>query len=114
MTLLKRFKSDTKFALIFVTALISIVALIIFLYIHFTKRACKDIALCLIAPLLKKLAKKGFIKQDGESILSLLNRYSSNLEDKSQIELINKLYHRCRYANDNEACRELKKVVKEY
>lgn len=113
MTLLNRFKSDTKFALIFVLSLIGIVVLIILLYIYFTKTPCKDIGVCEISPLLKKLAKRGFVKGEQESISALLKRYASSLDDDSIIRQIDELYIRCRYDDDIKACKQLREKIKE-
>ncbi len=112
MTLLKRFKNDTKFAITFVLTLIAVAVSIIGLYLYFTKTPCRKRGVCEIRALLKRLAKRGFVKAEDETISALLKRYGESLDDDTQIVHIEELYRRCRYAEDDEACKELKQKVR--
>lgn len=90
--------------LIFAIAVVILIGVLIFLYLK--DRSCKTPEECLLKKLLRKLAKKGFEKDESET----LHHFLSRLKD-SNIAQIDRLYHQIAYSNHKEGIDELKRRI---
>ncbi len=110
MQLYENIKNSPRFALVFVSTLIVLFGIFVLFYLYLKKERCTDKALCILAPLLKRLEKEGYKKETFESISSFFNRYSKDGE--IDIKSIDRLYHECKYKESKDACYKLKNEIK--
>jgi len=99
---------------IFMAKILIAIALLILssiaLYILLQRKKCTDIALCTIAPLIKKLKKKGLVRKPYESIEEFLKRSNNIIKTKK----ISNLYHTIKYSQkiDKRVIKKLENEVK--
>jgi len=112
LQLIDSFRKSPKFTIIFISIFLTLVLLSIIIYLYLKRDRCRGRGVCELSNILKELKREGFILKEGESISSLFERYVNSLDDevkRQKIREIDRLYHLCRYAEDDEACRKLQK-----
>ena len=113
MQLLDRFKKQPEFAVKFTASLLGIVLASIALFLYLRRPRCKDRLLCLLRPVLKKLQKQGFVREEGETLHRLFSRYLE-MHPESVLAEVDWQFHRLRYTPYHDDTAALKKAVRQY
>jgi len=103
LQLLDKARKDPIFIAKFVASILFLI-LISFLTIRYIRRPkCEDKLLCLMRPLVERVEKEGYIREDGETMHRFLLRYLEAKPDHAEIAEIDKLYQEIRYADRKDA-----------
>jgi len=103
LQLLDKARKDPIFIAKFVASILFLI-LISFLTIRYIRRPkCEDKLLCLMRPLVERVEKEGYIREDGETMHRFLLRYLEAKPDHTEIAEIDKLYQEIRYADRKDA-----------
>lgn len=97
MQLWDEIKKDPAFLARFVAILALLIAISAALFFYLRKPACRVRALCIIAPVLERLEKAGFVRERSETLHRLFRRYAAKHPD-SGIDAVDQAYHTTRYA----------------
>jgi transglutaminase-like putative cysteine protease len=101
LQLLDKAEKNPWFIAKFIGAIILIILFSYILIARFRRPICYDEVICAISPLIEKLQKLGFTREESETLHQFLQRYISlNPNDKEIIE-IDKVYEQIRYAGDS-------------
>jgi len=116
MQLLEKAKNTPGFVLKFLGYLLAVSILSIIALLYFRRPICTDSALCALRPLLKRLQKEGYIREEGETMHSFFCRYLDHNPQSAEIEMIDKLYEQMRYGGDRskESERALRELIRVY
>ncbi len=114
MQLIEAIKNHPQFAAKFATLILLIFVLSIGVFAYLRRPRCKEKVLCLLRPLLKKLQKEGYAKQEGESMHRLLSRYLNDNPDSKIVKEIDRLYHLLRYKNVPIDLKILKRKIRSF
>ncbi len=114
MQLFENIKKHPAFAVKFAATLLGVLlaSLLVFYYLH--RPACRDKTMCLLRPVLKKLQKEGYVRQEGETLHRLFSRYLCDHPDTADLQEIDRLYHLVRYGGDAKMLPELRRQIRAY
>jgi len=97
MKLFDTLKTDVGFLLKFVLLLLFIIIASSFAWKVLREQVCEDRLLCMIYPVLKKVEKLHYHREDKESLQQFFHRIESDSR-LFQLKSLNQLYHKLRYA----------------
>ena len=107
MQLLEKAKNRPGFVLKFLGALLVMIVLSVGALLYFRRPICIDSALCALRPLLNVLQKKGYVREEGETMHAFFCRYLDQHPQSVELEMIDKLYEQIRYGGDGSKESEL-------
>ncbi|MEA1953737.1 MAG: DUF3488 and transglutaminase-like domain-containing protein [Campylobacterota bacterium] len=112
MKLFENLKTDMAFLIKFISILSLIILLGIATWNLLRREKCEDKLLCLLKSVVNKLHKKGYQREEDETIQVFFKRIETP-QTKDPLKNINQLYHKLRYAPKHsvEEYREFEKVV---
>ena len=100
MKLLEKAKNAPGFILKFLGGILTVIILSISVLLYFRRPICPDSALCALRPLLKRLQKEGYVREEGETMHSFFYRYLDLNPQSVEMEMVDKLYEQIRYGGD--------------
>ena len=113
MQLLDKVKKNPEFAAKFAAALLGLILLSVALALYLRRPRCTDKILCLLRPVLKKLQKAGYVRQEGETMHRFFARYLE-AHPQSTLAEVDRRFHRLRYAAGEPEMQALKEAVRAF
>ena len=114
LQLLQYAKENPRFILIFVLSLVALVLITFSITLYFRRPRCTHKILCILEPLLRKLKKEGYSRENGETMHQYFMRYMKDHPDNSVIKEVDKYYETISYGGDSSSAtiKQLKSMVK--
>ncbi len=116
LQLLDYVKKNPSFIFTFMLSFIALLILSFAIIVYFKRPKYTNETLSTMQPLLKKLKKEGFLRDEKESLHQYLERYSNLYPQKPFIKDIDALYEQIIYADENskEKIKALKTLIKKF
>lgn len=114
MQLLDKVRHRPTFAAGFAGSLLLIILLSVGLFYYLRRPGCRDKALCALRPLIKKLQKQGFVRQDDETLHAYFERYLKSYPERNDLADVDRQYHLYRYAARPTDLKALKRAIKRF
>ena len=113
MQLLDKVKKHPEFAAKSAASFAALVLLSAALFLYLRRPRCRDKILCALRPVLKKLQKAGFVRQEGETLHTLFARYLEAYPD-SALAAVDTEYHRLRYGKTGKDAVQFRQTVRTF
>ena len=115
LQLLDYAKKNPEFVIKFVTALLMLILFVYLTIRYFKKPVFTSKALEILQPLLKRMHKEGYIREEKETLHQYFRRYVTQNPSMDQVNDIDKLYEEITYGNDHSKAtlERLKKMIKQ-
>ena len=116
LQLLDYAKKNPAFIVSFVLSLISLILLTFIIIAYFKRPQYSSETLAIMQPLLKRLKKEAYLREEEETLHQYLLRYSNTYPHKSFIREIDALYEQIIYADKSskKKQKELKNMIKKF
>ncbi|WP_345970494.1 DUF3488 and transglutaminase-like domain-containing protein [Sulfurimonas sp. HSL1-6] len=113
MRLLENVKQHPALAAKLAAAFALIVLASAALFLWLRRPRCRDRLLCLLRPLLSRLQRRGFTREEGETLHRLFARYLDRYPGSALAE-VDRLYHRLQYGTAHEDAVQFKKAIRAF
>jgi hypothetical protein len=113
MQLLDKVKTHPGFAVKAAAAFLALVLLSAMLFLYLRRPRCNDKVLCALRPVLRRLQKRGYVREEGETLHRLFERYLETYP-QSVLASVDREYHRLRYAESTGDLVQLRKTVRSF
>lgn len=114
MQLLDKVKNRPAFAAGFAGSLLLVILLSVGLFYYLRRPRCRDKALCALRPLIKRVQKQGFVRQDGETLHAYFERYLKSHPERNDLGDVDRQYHLYRYSARHADLKALKRAIKRF
>ncbi|WP_345989010.1 DUF3488 and transglutaminase-like domain-containing protein [Sulfurimonas sp. HSL1-2] len=113
MRLLEKVKKDPAFAARLAAAFALLVLASAALFLWLRRPRCGNRLLCLLRPLLSRLQRSGFVREEGETLHTFFARYLA-AHPGSALAEVDRLYHRQQYGSGKEDAVQFKKSIRAF
>lgn len=113
MQLLDKVKNNPGFAAKAAAAFLGLILLSATLFLYLRRPRCSDKVLCTLRPVLRRLQKRGYVREEGETLHGFFSRYLE-AHPGSVLASVDREYHRLRYAETGVDLVQFKKTVRSF
>ena len=113
MQLLDKVKNHPEFAAKAAAAFLALLLLSAMLFLYLRRPRCTDKVLCALRPVLRQLQKRGYVREEGETLHGLFARYLE-AHPRSVLSSVDREYHCLRYAENTGDLVQLLKTVRSF
>ncbi|WP_345985851.1 DUF3488 and transglutaminase-like domain-containing protein [Sulfurimonas sp. HSL-1656] len=113
MRLLEKIKTNPLFAAKLAAAFALLVLASAALFLWLRRPRCGNRLLCLLRPLLTRLQRSGFVREEGETLHTFFTRYLA-AHPGSALADVDRLYHRQQYGRNEEDAVQFKKAIRAF
>jgi transglutaminase-like putative cysteine protease len=113
MRLLEKVKTNPLFAAKLAGSFALLVLASAALFLWLRRPRCGNRLLCLLRPLLTRLQRNGFVREEGETLHTFFARYLAAHPDSALAE-VDRLYHRQQYGRGEEDTVQFKKAIRAF